>query len=226
MADETTREVHADVLAQLETLQFAPDRPLLVSDADEVLFHFMTGFENWLLGNGFSFDWTGHGLANNVKDSRGAPVPQEKLHPMLLDFFAHSTELLDPVEHAAGVLERLQGRAQILVLSNLPLAQAEARARALARHGMPYPLVANIGSKGATLRHLSQTVEAPVLFIDDLHRNHTSVRRELPRAVNIHFVANRRLAALMGKAPDCDYWADSWIEVEDFADAALTKAGY
>ena len=226
MADVSIREVHADVLAQLETLRFAPDRPLLVSDADEVLFHFMTGFENWLLANRFSFDWSGHGLANNVRDPKGAPVPQEKLAPMLLDFFAQSTELLDPVEHAAGALDRLQGRAQILVLSNLPLAQAPDRKRALERHGMPYPLVANIGSKGATLRHLAQMVEAPILFIDDLHRNHSSVRRELPRALNIHFVANRRLAALMGKAPDCDHWADSWIEIEGYVDTELRRAGF
>ena len=44
--------LHEDVLSQLEVLQIDPNSPLIISDADEVIFAFVRGLEGYLQENG------------------------------------------------------------------------------------------------------------------------------------------------------------------------------
>ena len=117
-------------------------------------------------------------------------------------------------------------RSQVIVLSNVPFAQTEPRRRWLARHGLAYPLIANIGPKGPAVRDLAGRTDAPVYFIDDSPQHHAAVARVAERVRRLHFVADARLARLLGPAPDSHHRADSWPEARTFLETDLTEQGY
>jgi hypothetical protein len=200
------------VQEQIARLEIRPGQPLIVTDADEVLFAFMAGLETYLIGEGLTFDFSSFAISGNVRTSDGEALEREAVRAHLGTFFERHTEELDPVDHAAETLAELSERAQIIVLSNLPLPQREARERALRRHGMDYPLIANEGLKGPAVRHLHELAAAPAIFIDDIPHNHSSVREHAPEVQRLHFVADPRLARLIPRAEDSHHRADTWPE--------------
>lgn len=206
----------AAVADQLAALDLHPGRPLLIADADEVLFYFMRGLEGFLAGRGLYFDWRSYALYGNIRRrDDDSPMPAEELHPLLQGFFAEATESLMPVDGAAAALAELSQAAQVVVLSNVPLPARAARERALNRHGMPYPLIASSGPKGPAVAALRQRVDAPAVFIDDIPHNHSSVAQCAPTTHRLHFIADPRLAALLGPAPDCHHRAESWQDIRN-----------
>jgi hypothetical protein len=221
------KSLHPDVAAQLADLALDSARPLVITDADEVLFHFMAGFERFLESRALYFDWASYSLFGNIRRRADAePVAMEEARVLVADFFAAHTEALEPVPDAAESLARLSRRGQIIVLSNVPLAQGPARRRALAAGGMDYPLVCNIGSKGAAVRELAARVRAPVFFIDDIPLNHSSVRQAAAHVLCLHFIADRRLAGLLGPAADSDHRAETWPEACAYIEARLDTLGF
>jgi len=217
----------SEVLPQLEQLRLQAGRPLIVTDADEVLFAFMAGFEGYLQSQGLYFDWRSFALTGNIRErDSDLPIEGARVQSLLLAFFEAHTEALQPVPGAAAGLARLATRSQIVVLSNLPLANRAARQRALVAQGMDYPLVANIGTKGEAVRHLEQMVRAPVFFIDDIPRNHTSVRQAVETALCLHFVADPRLAELLGPAEHSHHRADNWPAAVSYIEERLAELGY
>jgi hypothetical protein len=208
-------ELPAPVAEQFATLSLTRGRPLLIVDADEVLFYFMRGLERFLESRELYFDWASYALHGNIRQRcDDAPVAAEILHPLLQRFFAESTEDLEPVEGAAQALADLSRTAQVVVLSNVPMPARHARIRALARHGMAYPLIANTGPKGPAVAAMLRKTLAPAVFIDDIPHNHRSVAEIAPAAHRLHFIADTRLAALLGPAPDCHHRADTWADMQ------------
>ena len=219
--------LHPDVAAQIDALALTRGRPLIISDADEVLFAFMAGFERFLHTIDLYFHWGSYALAGNVRrKSDDTPLEAEAVRGLLPRFFAEHTEMLEPVPGAAEALRALSARAQIVVLSNLPLEQIAARRRALAKHGMDYPLIANIGGKGTAVRHLEALVEAPVFFIDDIPNQHSSVRKAADKVLCLHLIADPRLAKLLGPAEHSDHRAEDWAAARAYMEAALDRLGY
>lgn len=204
-------QLPAQVGEQLAVLSLRTDKPLLIVDADEVLFYFMRGLEGFLAGRDLYFDWASYALHGNIRHRRDdSPVDAETLHPLLQRFFAEATEMMEPVEGAAAALAELGKIAQVVVLSNVPMVARAARSRALARHGMAFPLIANSGPKGPAVAAMLRQVAAPSFFIDDIPHNHTSVAQIAPAAHRLHYIADPRLAALLGPAPDCHHRMESW----------------
>ena len=215
----------AAVAVQIEALALSPGRPLLIVDADEVLFYFMRGLERFLEGRKLYFDWQSYALHGNIRRRLDdSPVEAEELHLLLQRFFADATEELEPVDGAAAVLQRLKHHMQVIVLSNVPVLARQARERALARHGMDFPLIANSGPKGPAVVELLRRVPGAAVFIDDIPHNHASVAKLAPEVHRLHYVADTRLAALLGPAPDCHYRATSWDEIQDHVSALLIRA--
>lgn len=199
------------VAAQLDGLAIRPGRPLIVADADEVLFLFMRGFERFLAAQSLYFDWTSFALHGNIRRRADeAAVPLEDVQGLLSAFFARDTEALEPVEGAAEALATLSRRADVVILSNLPLDAKPARERALKRHGMDYPLVAGHGPKGPAIAALAERAAAPIFFIDDIPHNHASVAKMAPATQRLHYVADPRLSALLGPSPHCHSRFEDW----------------
>lgn len=202
--------------AQLATLSLVRGRPLVIVDADEVLFHFMQGFERYLETQGCAIALTSFALTGNIRRVHDDGVlTQAEVAALLGNFFVDHTETLSPVPGAAEALAVLSDRTQVVVLSNLPLAQAPARRRALQAAGMDYPVIANTGSKGGAVRRLADLAASPVAFVDDIPNHHGAVRRTVPDAFCVQYVADPRLAALVPRAPESDLFAADWAEIGD-----------
>ncbi|MFQ5957977.1 MAG: hypothetical protein ACE5LF_01270 [Alphaproteobacteria bacterium] len=223
----TETDLHDDVANQIAAVPLRRHRPLIVSDADEVLVNFMTGFEGFLSDRGLYFTWESYRLNGNIR-RRGADNALERpeIRDLIDAFFAECIDALTPVEGAAEALGALSRRAQIVVLSNVPLAHCHRRRRWLARHGIDYPLVANIGAKGPAVRELAALAAAPTYFIDDSPQNHLTVARDAGHVHRLHFVADARLARLLGPAPESHHRADDWAAARALIEADLAAQGY
>lgn len=215
-----------EIARQIDPLPLDSRKPLIVTDADEVLFQFMAGLERFLAREGYEIRLDSFAITGNVRHlDTGEVVPAEAMRTLLADFFAAETHRLDPVEGAAAALAELAGQADVVVLSNVPLAQRESRAEALARHGMPYPLIANSGLKGAAMRALADRAGRPVFFLDDIPHNLASVNAHVDHAHLIHFVADPRLRALV-PAPDVPHVASGeWAHARDIIAGLIARHG-
>lgn len=193
------------VTEQIAALSLSKDRPLIVTDADEVLFQFMAGLENYLERQGYEITLKSFAISGNVKHREtGVVVEPADMKQLLGGFFEEETHRLAPVAGAADALARLSDEADIVVLSNVPFAQRDARARSLEDSGMPYPLVANSGLKGPAMSSLANLGGRPVFFLDDIPHNLQSVHEAVNDVHLVHFVADPRLRKLV-PSPKADH---------------------
>lgn len=222
-----TRDIHESVVPQLEALPVERGRPLIVSDADEVLTRFIAGLEAYLQTQDLWLDLSSFAISGNIRRrADDSAVPREEVPHILSGFFEEWTEKLDPVEGAAEALRTLSERAQIVVLSNVPHSQREARTRWLQSHKMDYPLVANSGLKGGAVAHLAERAEAPVFFLDDIPHNLESVAKAAGDVHRLHFIADERLARLIGPAKDSHHHTTKWPEAQSFIEDRLKDLGF
>ncbi len=215
------------VRSQLESLSLDRQRPLIVTDADEVVAYFIAGLERFLLRNDHWLDLKSFAITGNIRrQGSNEASTQEQVKDLLAEFFNTDTELLDPVDGAAAALQALNARAQIIVLSNVPPSAHAARLRWLRRHGMDYPLIANAGSKGLPLRYLEEQINAPVFFLDDLPPHLDAVAEQTRNVCLLHFIADKRLAALVAPAKSCHMHTSHWPDAHAFIAAKLDEQGF
>jgi len=212
---------------QIAAVELQTDRPLMICDADEVLFAFMAAFEAYLTESGHYFDWSSFALNGNIRRrSDSQPVEGDQISSLLSNFFKERTASIAPIPGAADTLGRLSQRVQIVVLSNLPSEQAPARRQALVEHGMDYPLVANSGPKGPAVSLLTETIDAPSFFIDDGPNHHKSVAEHAAHVRRLHMIADDRLAKLLGPAPHSHHRTDDWDAAAAVIESELANLGY
>lgn len=207
-------EIAPEIMDQLEALELHPARPLIITDADEVLLRFMERVEHYLDTLGLWIDLSSFALGSNIKSKKtDEPV---KVPTLIDDFFAAETAHIDAAHGAAEALASLSRMAQIVVLTNLPAPHRNERIANLKGHGMDYPVVVNSGLKGPAVKWLTQKVSGPVFFLDDIPHNIDSVAEHAPQVHTIHFVADPRLAKLINKAEGATARIDIWAEAHDF----------
>lgn len=215
------------IAEQIDRVDLDAERPLIICDADEVLFAFMAAFESYLNDTGHFFDWSSFALNGNIRRrSDSQPVEREQIPELLAGFFEARTATIAPIPGAAESLARLSRRGQVVVLSNLPSEQAPARREALLANGMDYPLVANSGPKGPAVHRLTAPIDAPSFFIDDGPNHHKSVAEHADHVRRLHMVADDRLAKLLGPAPHSHHRTDDWATAEAVIDTELAELGY
>ena len=212
---------------QLDMIDIQPDSPLLISDADEVLFAFMVAFEHYMERRGAYFDWVSYRLNGNIRrKSDEMPLSAPEVRDLLAAFFRDETRNISPVAGAASTLEFLSQRMQIIVLSNLPHDRHGDRRHALVRHGMDYPLIANHGSKAPAVEALAARTTAPVIFVDDSPGHHREVAELTHNVRRIHFVGNTRLSALLESSAHSHYRAQTWDDIKVHIEQHLAAEGY
>lgn len=203
-----------EIMSQLEALSLQKDRPLIITDADEVLLRFMERVEHYLDTLGLWIDLSSFALSTNIKSKEtNEPV---KVPTLIDDFFAAETAHIEAAHGAADALASLSELAQIVVLTNLPAPHREDRINNLKGHGMDYPVVVNSGLKGPAVKWLTQKTSGPVFFLDDIPHNIDSVAEHAPEVHTIHFVADPRLAKLINKAEGATARIDIWAEAHEF----------
>ena len=145
-------------------------RPLIVSDCDGVLLHFIAPFVDYLREvHGLTLSMDSFALTGNMKRPDGSAVEPKEFPPLLDGFFADWMHNQHPIIGAAVSLGQLAKDCDVVVLTNIADHHAERRTLELARLGMPYRVIGNQGGKGAPIQKLLDEFQpTEAIFIDDL----------------------------------------------------------
>jgi hypothetical protein len=189
------------------------NRPLLITDCDEVLLHMVAHFEAWL-GEAhqiaFAFESGSFGGAMTVK-ATGEVVPEDRVWPLLGEFFRGEMHRQTIVPGAVEALGRISEIANIVILTNLGDEAHSWRVEQLARHGIAHEVVCNSGGKGVPVRAIIGRYGASrTAFVDDLPVHHASVAKHAPEVHRLHMIAEPRLAPAIPPAEKAHARIDDW----------------
>ena len=191
------------------------NRPLLITDCDEVLLHMVRHFGDWL-GEAHAIDFDpSHGeFANGLKRrSDGKLVPEHKVWPLLDGFFRTEMRRQTLVPGAGEALERIGQVADIVILTNLQDWCHAGRVEQLDAHGIRHRVVCNQGGKGIAVKRLVDEFQpSATVFVDDLPVHHESVAEHAPAVSRLHMVAEPKVAPTIPPAPYADARIDDWDE--------------
>lgn len=199
-------------------------RPLVVSDADEVLLAFLEGLEGFLEGQGYRLALERFAIHGQVRSLATGETVADAEVSLLLKRFYLEAPALSAVPGAVAALARLSEVADVLILSNVPAEAGSRRADNLKALGFTAPLVQNDGLKGEALAQLAARAQAPVVFIDDLPPHLASVAERAPQVRRLQFIADPRLARMAPQAAAAQARIDSWPEAVRWIETALTAA--
>lgn len=188
-------------------------RPLLITDCDEVLLHMVSHFDAWLSeahGIDFAFETGSFGGSMTYHDS-GEAVPEDKVWPLLEEFFRNEMDRQTAVPGAVEALGRIGEVADIVILTNIGDEAHPWRVRQLEAHGIRHEVVCNRGGKGRPARSIIERHGAPrAAFVDDLPVHHKSVAKHAPDTHRLHMVAEPRLAPAVPDAEFAHARIDDW----------------
>jgi hypothetical protein len=188
-------------------------RPLLITDCDEVLLHMVAHFQDWL-GEAHAIDFafeTGDFAGALTHRGSGAQVAEERVWPLLTDFFRGEMHRQTLVPGALEALGRIGEVADIVILTNLGDEAHGWRVEQLATHGIAHEVVCNQGGKGVPARAIIDQHRAGAsVFVDDLAVHHASVAKHSPETWRLHMVAEPRLAPAVSTAEHAHARIDDW----------------
>ena len=204
------------------------NRPLMITDCDEVLLHMLTHFADWVdEAHGFEFSLDAKHFRDAVRDRRdGQPVPEGKIWPLLDSFFDSEMHRQNIVPGAAEALAEIGEVADIVVLTNIGDQYHANRVRQLAAFDIRHRVLCNQGGKGRPVAELIEQARPSVaVFVDDLHIHHESVAKHAPEVWRLHMIAEPRVAAHKPAAQHAHARIDDWREAKSwildrFADGA------
>ncbi|NBT43150.1 MAG: hypothetical protein EBT20_22325, partial [Alphaproteobacteria bacterium] len=92
-----------------EKIDIDPSKPLLIVDADEVLFQFMAAFLTFIEEKGHTFIFRSYALAGNVLAHKdGPPLERQNVSDLVTEFFEKRTREIPADLEAAPALNRLK----------------------------------------------------------------------------------------------------------------------
>ena len=202
-----------------------PRRPLLLLDADEVLLRFVEHLESHLPTVGFELRLESFQLSGNIYSVETAKAAEpHEVKELISGFFEHRAHDVPLVPGVREALDMLAPDYEMAVLSNVPAARRDARLQNLRAHGINLPVLANRGEKGPAAASIAARHRAPIIFVDDLPPQHKSVAHHAPDVHRVHFVADPRLAALIGPSKYAHARIDTWPELTHYLQRLLTEA--
>jgi FMN phosphatase YigB (HAD superfamily) len=195
------------------------NRPLIVSDCDEVLLHMIAPFRTWLgEDHGIDFDLSGREFhkAMTRRDS-GAPVEPGEVWPLLGRFFDGEMHRQTPIAGAVAGIAALSEQADVVVLTNLQDHRQQDRTRQLADHGIHLRVFTNQGPKGPALKAIvEEYAPSCTVFIDDLAQHHDSAAQVVPGISRLHLCGEPLIAPHI----DCAHQAGhAHARIDDWASA-------
>ncbi|MGI9463112.1 MAG: hypothetical protein ACR2OM_04195, partial [Aestuariivirgaceae bacterium] len=205
-------------------LRLDQSKPIVICDVDEVVFHFIAGFEQYLFRNDLWLDPASFALNGNVKyRETDEPVENDELRSHFAAFFDQEAHRLDAIDGAAGALLRLANSANVLMLTNLSDQYRKARIVNLTKCGMPYPVIANQGPKGPAVEAIIDGHDQVAVFVDDIPNYLRSVNDTCPDVHLVHFMQDERFGRHI---PPLDYVSarsDNWVDAHAHIDSILAS---
>src|SRR5436190_3746071 len=188
-------------------------RPLLITDCDEVLLHMVAHFQDWL-GEAHAIDFafeTGDFAGALSHRGSGERVAEDRVWPLLSDFFRGEMHRQTLVPGALEALGRIGEVADIVILTNLGDEAHGWRVEQLAAHGIAHEVVCNRGGKGVPAKAIIDRYGAgATVFVDDLPVHHASVAEHAPEVYRLHMVAEPLLAPAVPAAEHAHARIDDW----------------
>ena len=174
------------------------DRPLIISDCDEVLLHMVSPFRDFLSEAhdiDFSMDHGDFARALTCRKT-GELVQPEDIWRLLNLFFDTEMHRQQPIAGAVHGINTLAEHADVVILTNLNDHRAEHRAVQLRNVGIDARVFTNQGPKGPALKAILEEYGAHrrAFFIDDLAQHHDSVAGTVPHVTRLHLCGEPTLA--------------------------------
>lgn len=192
------------------------NRPLLITDCDEVLLHMMAHFADWLheQREDYVFRIEEPDYSRAVRSrATGQPIPQEEIWPLLDTFFDTEMHRQNIVPGASEALARIAEMADVVVLTNLGNEYHANRVEQLQRFDIRHEVLCNHGGKGKPVRELVDRMQpSATVFVDDFAIHHESVAELAPEVWRLHMIAEPRMATVRPPAPHAHARIDHWNE--------------
>ena len=173
------------------------NRPLIISDCDEVLLHMVAHFRDFLgeqHGIDFALDNGDWGKALTWQAS-GETVEPTDIWKYLNLFFDTEMDSQLPIRGAVEAMGTLSEQADVVILTNLLDERRDRRAEQLLRHGIDVPVYTNQGPKGPALaKILAEYNPTKAVFIDDLAQHHGSAAETVPHVTRLHLCGEPAIA--------------------------------
>ena len=189
-------------------------RPLLISDCDEVILHFVTHFATWVEeAADLVFALDAPGFVGALRSRDGRLVPEERVWPLLEMFFDGEMHRQNIVPGAAEALAEIARHADIVILTNIGDAYEANRVAQLEAFDIRHRVLCNRGGKGRPVQELIDEMKpSATVFIDDLSVHHESVAKHAPDVWRLHMIAEPLMAAATPPSPDAHARIDHWAE--------------
>ncbi|TSB02131.1 HAD family hydrolase [Sphingorhabdus contaminans] len=205
------------------------NKPLLISDCDEVLLHMIVPFRDWLdEAHHIHFDLVHGDWGEALRHKHdGTVVERGRVWDLLNGFFDTEMHRQQAIDGAVDAINRLNEVADVVILTNLLDHRAGPRAAQLKAVGISAPVFTNQGGKGEALgRILDEYKPSVAVFVDDLGHQHDSVGELFPDVWRLHFVGEpllwERVKPSRAAHARLDRWADAehWIREKLVANEA------
>ena len=193
-------------------LERAQGRPLLISDCDEVILHFVTHFAEWVdEAADLNFALDAPGFAGALTSRDGRIVPEERVWPLLDLFFEREMHRQNVVPGATEALVEIGRHADIVILTNIGDDYQANRVAQLEAFDIRHRVLCNRGGKGRPVLELIEEMQpSATVFVDDLSVHHESVAKHAPDVWRLHMIAEPRLAAHTPPAAHAHARIDDW----------------
>jgi FMN phosphatase YigB (HAD superfamily) len=209
--------ISEETKAQLAGLELKAGLPLVISDVDDVVVHFLKAFEEYLHRHDLWLDAASLALTGNIKrKSNALPITVEEVEHLIDRFFIDMTLHMEPIDQAVDMLNEIGNHANVVLLTNAPHGVADDRRNNLLRHGLPFPVITNSGPKGPAIRHLTSLTQQPAVFIDDSPSFLRSAFEWAPEIKLVHFMQDLRFRRYIKEMDFVHLHTSSWQEAGPF----------
>lgn len=202
------------------------NRPLVITDCDEVLMHMVVPFAEWVdAEHGVLFRIEDASFAGALKRKEcGTPLEAAEVWPLLDSFFRTEMARQYPIPGALAAMAAIAEQADIVVLTNVGPDHQQARIEQLATHDFHAPVIGSRGGKGEPVRRLIEEYQPSVaVFIDDLAGHHHSVSQEAPDVWRLHLVGEPAIAGKIAASKHAHARIDDWSAAQDWILARLAE---
>jgi len=158
------------------------NRPLIISDCDEVLLYMVSPFRDWLAETqGVEFRMEGNDCSQALRwQDSGEILAPEEIWKKLGGFFDTEMHRQTPIPGALEGIASLRDHADVVILTNLVDKRQAMRTEQLLGHGLDARVFTNQGPKGPALEAILKEYQpSKAIFIDDLAQHHRSARETL-----------------------------------------------
>ncbi|MEP3225225.1 MAG: HAD family hydrolase [Parasphingorhabdus sp.] len=201
-------------------------KPLLISDCDEVLLHMVVPFREWLdAEKHIHFDLESGDFVDALRHKHdGSLVAREDVWPMLKEFFNGEMHRQGAINGAVEAINKISEAANVVILTNLLDDRRDARAAQLRAVGIDFPVYCNQGGKGEPLANIVAEYNPSVaVFVDDLGHQHSSVAKHAPDVWRLHMVGEPILAKHIQTNPAAHERIDQWPQAIDWIQDKFAK---